>query len=100
MLTPSDTAPRDFAGLFDSAGLAAELTELANLHAGNERELRSAVALRLKAALVQGRATAERLLLADRRGRLCAERLSYIQDEVTRLLFEFAQKHLYPAENP
>ena len=42
----------------------------------------------------------KRLLLADRRGRLCAERLCFMQDEIIRVLFEFAQKHLYPAENP
>ncbi|HEX4827286.1 MAG TPA: [protein-PII] uridylyltransferase, partial [Xanthobacteraceae bacterium] len=29
-----------------------------------------------------------------------AERLSLMQDEIIRLLFEFAIKHLYPAQNP
>src|SRR6185295_365401 len=100
MLSPIDNVPRDFSGLFDAVAVAADIAKLPELHAGNDRELRSAVAQRLKAALLQGRADVERLLLADRRGRVCAERLCFIQDEIIRVLFEFAQKYLYPAENP
>ena len=59
-----------------------------------------AVSRRLKSALVEGRAAAERLLIKDRHGRRCAERLCFMQDEIIRLLFEFAAKHLYPAQNP
>ena len=32
MLTPVDTAPRDFAGLFDASTIAAEFEKLADLH--------------------------------------------------------------------
>src|SRR5499426_1073437 len=93
-------APAGFAEIFDAAAAAAELARLPKLHAGHELELRTAVAQVLKAALVRGRAVVERMLLRDRRGRLCAERLCFMQDEIIRILFEFAQKHLYPAENP
>ncbi|MGH8735718.1 MAG: nucleotidyltransferase domain-containing protein, partial [Burkholderiales bacterium] len=54
----------------------------------------------LKAALVEGRATAERLLIKDRHGRRCAERLCFMLDEIIRVLFEFAVRHLYPSQNP
>ncbi|HEX5213235.1 MAG TPA: [protein-PII] uridylyltransferase, partial [Pseudolabrys sp.] len=47
-----------------------------------------------------GRVKAEQLLLKDRHGRRCAERLCRMEDEVIRLLFEFVRKHLYPSENP
>jgi len=40
------------------------------------------------------------LLLKDRHGRRCAERLCFMQDEIIRILFEFAAKHLYPSLNP
>jgi [protein-PII] uridylyltransferase len=93
-------APAGFAEIFDAAAVAAELARLPKLHGGHERELRTAVAQVLKAALMHGRAVVERMLLRDRRGRLCAERLCFMQDEIIRILFEFAQKHLYPAENP
>ncbi len=99
MLSPVINAPQGFAELFDATAVAAELEKLPDLRAGHERELRTAVAQRLKAALMQGRAAAERLLLKDRRGRLCAERLCFMQDEIIRVLFEFTQKHLYPAQN-
>jgi [protein-PII] uridylyltransferase len=101
MLSPADTAPPPPAtDLLDAPAIAAELEKLAEMHAGREREMRSAVAQHLKAALARGRAKAEELLLADRRGRRCAERLCFMQDEVIRLVFELVEKHLYPAQNP
>ncbi len=99
MLTLSDQAPHDIE-VFDAATVAAELERLADSHTGNERELRLAVSRRLRAALVEGRAAAEHLLVKDRHGRRCAERLCFMQDEIIRVLFEFAAKRLYPAENP
>jgi [protein-PII] uridylyltransferase len=88
------------AAIFDAVAIAAELERLAKVHAGNELELRLAVSRRLRAELARGRAEIERLLLADRHGRRCAERLCTMQDEIVRVLFEFAIKHLYPAQNP
>jgi len=93
-------APAGFAEIFDAAAVAAELEQLPALRSGSELELRTAVAQKLKTALTRGRAVVERMLLKDRRGRLCAERLCFMQDEIIRILFEFAQRHLYPAENP
>jgi len=86
--------------VFDAESISSDLDRLAKLHAGNERELRAAVAKLLKAALAEGRAATERLLLEDRHGRRCAERLCFMQDEIVRLLFEFVGKHLYPSQNP
>ncbi|MBV8244214.1 MAG: bifunctional uridylyltransferase/uridylyl-removing protein, partial [Hyphomicrobiales bacterium] len=99
MLTLTDQVSPE-AEIFDAVAVAAELEHLAAVHAGSEHELRLAVSRRLKAALARGRAAAERLLIADRHGRRCAERLAFMQDEIVRLLFEFAIKHLYPAQNP
>jgi [protein-PII] uridylyltransferase len=98
MLTLTESSPE--AEIFDAVAIAAELEQLAAVHAGGEHELRLAVSRRLRAALAHGRAAAERLLIADRHGRRCAERLSLMQDEIVRLVFEFAIKHLYPAQNP
>src|SRR6266478_1389304 len=98
MLTLTETSRE--AAIFDAVGIAAELERLAEGHAGNERELRLAVSRLLRAALARGRAAIERMLLADRHGRRCAERLCAMQDEIVRLVFEFAIKHLYAAQNP
>jgi [protein-PII] uridylyltransferase len=95
-----EPATRHSGDLIDARAVTADLEKLAEAHSGGERELRSAVAQRLKTALVEGRARAEQLLLKDRHGRRCAERLCRLEDEIIRLLFEFARKHLYPSQNP
>jgi len=86
--------------LIDRAAIMADLEALAAARSGGERELRSAVAQRLKAALTEGRAEAERRLLADKHGRRCAESLCRLEDEIIRLLFDFTRQHLYPSTNP
>ncbi len=86
--------------LINSAAIVADLKTLATTYAGRERELRTAVAQRLKSALTQAREYAEVLLLKDRHGRRCAERLCRLQDEIIRILFEFARTELYPPQVP
>ncbi|MGH7879951.1 MAG: nucleotidyltransferase domain-containing protein, partial [Candidatus Binataceae bacterium] len=86
--------------LIDARAVAADLEDLARSHSGGERELRAAVAQRLKQALIEGRPKAEQLLLKDRHGRRCAERICKLEDEIIRILFEFARTHLYPSQNP
>ncbi len=86
--------------LIDSAAIAADLDSLAEADAGRERELRTAVAQRLRSALTQARSRAEELLLKDRHGRRCAERLCLMQDEIIRILFDFVTHKLYPSQAP
>ena len=93
-------SPRTASELIDSAALAADLKLLAERHAGRDLELRTAVAQRLKAVQTAARARAEELLLRDRHGRRCAERLALLQDEIIRILFEFAGSELYPSRAP
>jgi [protein-PII] uridylyltransferase len=100
MLTKAAPALHRAADLIDVGAIAAELEQLADRHAGNELELRTAITHRLKVALLEGRATAERLLLKDRHGRRCAERLCIMLDEMVCMLFAFAARHLYPSQNP
>ena len=96
MLDPQRSART--AELLDSAAIVADLNALAETHAGSERELRTAVARRLKTALTEARARAEQLLLKDRHGRRCAERLCQTQDEIIRILFECAVSKLFPPQ--
>jgi [protein-PII] uridylyltransferase len=98
MLSPADSAPRG-AALIETVAVAADLAKLAEEYAGRERELRTAVAQRLKAELAQGRAAAERMLLKDRHGRACAERICVMQDEIIRLIFDLVAK-LYRSLTP
>jgi [protein-PII] uridylyltransferase len=99
MLSPYEQAAHEVE-IFDSAAIRTELEALARAHSGGEHDLRLAVSRRLKAALTAGQAAVEALLLKDRGGRRCAERLSLMQDEIIAVLYEFAGKHLYPAQSP
>src|SRR6188508_2972924 len=86
--------------IFDAEAAEHELEALGTKYSGRESELRTAVAQYLKAELNRGRNQAEQMLLKDRHGRRCAERLCVMQDEIIRVLFEFARKRLYPSLNP
>ena len=97
---PTASDPRNDDTLFDENALVSELAKLAEEHGGSEQELRRAVVQPLKAVLNAGRARADEILLKDRKGRHCAERLCRLQDEILRVLFEFVVQHLYPSENP
>ena len=99
MLSPADRAPRHRSHRRRSASRPI-LRGSREEHAGRERELRTAVAQRLKAALAEGRARAEQLLLKDRHGRRCAERLCRMQDEIIRMLFDFAARSIVSVANP
>jgi len=46
------------------------------------------------------RATAQAVLLKDRHGRRCAERLCFMQDEIIRILYSAATRHLYRSHVP
>src|ERR1700737_2062782 len=95
----AEREPRE-AGLFDAAAVTADLAALADVHRGREREMRTAVAQRLKAALAAGRAIAEQRLREDRHRRRCAERRCVMQDDPLRVLYEFAVRHLYHSRHP
>ena len=96
MLSPADRTPP---ALIDVDAVTADLARLRETYAGRERELRTAVAQRLKIALAEGRAGAEALLMKDRHGRKCAERLCLMQDDIIRMLYELSAT-LYRSASP
>src|ERR1700678_797867 len=100
MMLDTQKPQRSADDLIDPAAIVADLKILAKTHVGRERELRTAVAQRLKSALTEARAHAEELLLKDRHGRRCAERLCQMQDEIIRILFDAATRHLYHSPIP
>src|SRR5438128_7582304 len=85
---------------FDTARITAAVDALAEKYAGREDVFRSALAQFLKAEMIASRATAQAVLLKDRHGRRCAERLCFIQDEIIRILFATATRHLYRSPVP
>src|SRR5213595_3793464 len=85
---------------FDTARITAAVDALAEKHAGREDVFRSALAQLLKAEMIAARATAQVVLLKDRHGRRCAERLCFMQDEIIRILFSAGTRHLYRSPTP
>src|SRR5690349_22721297 len=85
---------------FDTARITAAVDALAEKHAGREDVFRSALAQLLKAEMIAARTTAQAMLLKDRNGRRCAERLCFMQDEIIRILYSAATRHLYRSHIP
>src|SRR3981189_358663 len=85
---------------FDTARITAAVDALAAQYAGREDVFRSTLAQLLKAELIAARATAQAVLLRDRHGRRCAERLCFVQDEIIRILYAAATRPLYHSPIP
>src|SRR5579871_862698 len=85
--------------LFDPDAVIADLERIATSDASSEEQKR-AVAQRLKAALAEGSAKAEAMLLADRQGGTCAARLCRMQDDIIHVIYTHAMTHLYPSATP
>lgn len=85
---------------FDTARITAAVDALAEKHQGREDAFRTAMAQLLKAELIASRAAAQTILLKDRHGRRCAERLCHVQDEIIRILYSAATRHLYRSPIP
>jgi [protein-PII] uridylyltransferase len=84
----------------DVEKVRADLAQLAAQHDGQESDLRVAFAQRLKRTMQEGRRAIEQRLLDDGKGRVCAERLSRLMDNLIGLAFEFAAGTLYRSDNP
>jgi [protein-PII] uridylyltransferase len=85
---------------FDTVRITAEIDALAAQHRGKNDLFRAAVARLLKAEMQTAREAAEAVLLKDRHGRRCAEQLCHVQDEVIRMLYAAATRHLYYSPTP
>ncbi|WOH81578.1 [protein-PII] uridylyltransferase [Bradyrhizobium sp. BEA-2-5] len=85
---------------FETERITAAVNALAERHAGREDAFRTAMAQLLKAELIAARAAAQAILLKDRHGRRCAERLCHVQDEIIRILYSAATRHLYRSPIP
>ncbi len=67
---------------------------------GSDSKIRSAVLSMLKTEVKSSRAAVQKKLDEDGGGLLCASRLSCIQDELIRVIYDFAVQHVYRVKNP
>jgi len=92
----------DITRLIDADALRDRLTALtaASDGDGSDTKIRAAVLAELKTAVKTARETVEELLNEDGGGLLCATRLSVVQDELIRVIYDFAIHHVYRVKNP
>ncbi|GIL02855.1 MAG: bifunctional uridylyltransferase/uridylyl-removing enzyme [Alphaproteobacteria bacterium] len=98
-MTAHDIQLRDL--LIDPRAIRAQLSELTSAsNDGSSPEVRAVVLQVLKQAVAEGRARARELLDREGRGTRCAQRLSRLQDEIIRIIYDFAVTHVYRVKNP
>ena len=66
---------------------------------GSSFKIRAEVLNILKEASTAGREKAREQLFEDGDGTACAWRISYVQDQIIRIIFDFAVAHVYRAQN-
>ena len=82
--------------VFEPAALRGELRAIARKHAGNGDAVRQAVLARLKEVNAAGRARAYELLKGDGGGLECAQRISWLEDQVLIALHDLVTKAIFP----
>ncbi len=85
---------------FDSRQLREELTANFRAHGDDASEARGPLLERLKSLVSSAYDAAREGLDADRNGLRCAAGLSQFQDELIRVLYDYAVAHVYRATNP
>jgi [protein-PII] uridylyltransferase len=84
---------------FDPTALRHELTAIFNAK-GDEDKARPAIITRLKVLVADARGAARAALEIESNGRKCAASISHFQDELIRLIYDYAVAHVYRATNP
>ncbi|MEB2844798.1 [protein-PII] uridylyltransferase [Rhizobiales bacterium RZME27] len=87
----------DFEELLDVAKLKADIEAIATIHAGKPADMRAALLPLLRTVNTDGRNKARELLEATKGGGiLCAERISWLQDQLIVAIHDLVDAHVYP----
>lgn len=87
--------------LIDADSIRASLTALTPESSGDgsSNKIRNEVLRTLKEASKRGRSKAQDQLFEDGDGTACAWRISHVQDEIIRIIYDFAITHVYRSKN-
>ena len=83
--------------IIDVAALRAKCEFIASAHADYRDQMRQALLAAFKKANAEGRERARDMLFADGSGLKCAERISWLQDQLITVLHDFALNHVFSA---
>jgi len=89
---------KQLSALCDAKDVQRQLTALAKKNGGDgsSQTVRAQVLDFLKQTNDNGRQTAEMLLLEDGNGTRCAKRISRLQDDLIKIILDFANAHVFP----
>ncbi|MBY5347539.1 [protein-PII] uridylyltransferase [Rhizobium leguminosarum] len=96
--TAPATAMRDldFSSILDVELLQKQCDAVAEANRNRPDILRADLLAVLKKASTEGRQKAREALMADGGGLNCAYRISWLQDQITTVLYNFATAHIFP----
>jgi [protein-PII] uridylyltransferase len=92
------TNDNNFPDILDVAALRAECEALVGQYGAEKAELRNALLGVLKKASQDGREKAKILLFEDGSGLQCAYRISWLQDQLITVLYDFVVHHGFPRQ--
>ncbi|MBY5865462.1 [protein-PII] uridylyltransferase [Rhizobium leguminosarum] len=98
--TAPATAMRDldFSNILDVELLQKQCDAVAEANRNRPDILRADLLAVLKKASTEGRQKAREALMADGGGLNCAYRISWLQDQITTVLYNFATAHIFPQQ--
>ncbi|MBB4438822.1 MULTISPECIES: [protein-PII] uridylyltransferase [Rhizobium] len=98
--TAPATAMRDldFSNILDVELLQKQCDAVAEANRNRPDVLRADLLAVLKKASTEGRQRARAALMADGGGLNCAYRISWLQDQITTVLYNFATAHIFPQQ--
>ncbi|MEL6920918.1 MAG: nucleotidyltransferase domain-containing protein, partial [Pseudomonadota bacterium] len=86
--------------IVDPHALASKMKTVADSNGdAKSNETRAQILTLLKETLAHGRNAAEKLLMGDGKGLLCAQRISYLEDVIIRSVYDFALREVFQADN-
>lgn len=88
-----------FSDILDVPALKAKCAFIASAHAEQRDQMRQALLAAFKQANADGRERARKLLVEDGSGLRCAERISWLQDQLITILHDFALNEVFDAAN-
>ncbi|ANP88109.1 [protein-PII] uridylyltransferase [Rhizobium leguminosarum] len=88
----------DFSNILDVELLQKQCDAVAEANRNRPDVLRADLLAVLKKASTEGRQKARAALMADGGGLNCAYRISWLQDQITTVLYNFATTHIFPQQ--
>src|SRR5689334_6749003 len=88
----------DFSDILDTDHLSKTCDAVAEANKTRPDVMRSDLLAILKKASSEGRQIARELLSADGSGINCARRISWLQDQIVTVLYEFVCTHVFPKQ--